>query len=97
MSMETMPGRIDDDKTPPGAFTTLSGAPAGFADQIEGEASGYTPAALAPGNSTVKVEHWDQAWYMGSLTPGLGKIVQTDTIQKYIDHAEHQNILTGAW
>lgn len=66
-----------------------------FADRITGETSSHTPIALAPGNNTVKVEHWAQSWYMGSLTPGVGKIVQTDTLQRYTDHAEHQDIATG--
>jgi len=57
-------------------------------DKIGGEAAGYTPPATCNFNST-KVEHWAQQWSIGSTTSGAGALVQTDTLQKYIGHADH--------
>jgi hypothetical protein len=74
----------------PGKETT-SGP--GFADQIAGEAAGFIPTAVCSG-SGVKVQHWGQDWYVGSLTLAAGVRVQSDVIQKYIDHALHQSIVS---
>jgi hypothetical protein len=76
----------------PGNFTT-SGA--GFADNIQGEAAGFVPTAVCSG-SGVKVQHWGQDWYIGSLTIASGVRVQSDVLQKYIDHALHQSIVSPA-
>jgi hypothetical protein len=70
-----------------------------FADQIGGEyfslPANPTPTCPPPLGST-PVQHWGQEWRVGSLTPGSGARVQTDNIQKYLDHARHTNIASPA-
>lgn len=65
-----------------------------FSDHMGGESSTHTPTPQSPqsplGNH--KVQHWPQAWYIGSTTPGSGTKVQTNTFQKYQDHADHENV-----
>jgi hypothetical protein len=61
-----------------------------FADNIQGEASGFVPAASCTGDA-VAVQHWGQEWRVGSTTSGSGRRVQTNTLQKYTQHAEHTN------
>ncbi|MCP3959162.1 MAG: hypothetical protein GY719_15030 [bacterium] len=65
-----------------------------FADRIAGERSDRTPIPKNPQQPLEdhKVQHWEQKWYVGSQTPGEGTLVQTNTFQKYQDHAEHQNV-----
>jgi hypothetical protein len=90
-------GIVNDDPTcnwrrgAPGGFTA-SGTM--FDDMIGGEAAGRTPAPTAPQSppGTQRVQHWAQAWFIGSTVPGHGTKVQTNTLQKYLDHAEHENI-----
>lgn len=69
-----------------------------FADFIQGELSTMTPAPHTPQSplSATAVEHWGQAWHVGSATSGLGAQVQTDSLQKYIDHARHLSITSPA-
>ena len=76
---------------PATGYTTSAGTPALFADHIQGELSTYTPTPGC-GGGTTKVEHWGQDWYIGSVTPGIGGRVQSDTLQKYQDHAIHTGI-----
>ncbi len=80
----------------PGSSTTSSSA---LADEIQGEALSLPPVPVptfqSPLGST-KVQHWGQEWRVGSSTSGLGARVQTDTIQKYTDHAVHQSIVSPA-
>jgi len=67
---------------------------AAFSDHIQGETSDKTPTPtgpLTPLGST-RVYHWGQDWYVGSATPGSGRRVQSDTLQKYRDHAAHESI-----
>ena len=90
-------GVVKDDPTsdwrrgPPGAFPSTTTM---FADLIGGETPTHTPAPTAPGSplGTTKVQHWGQSWYIGSQTPGKGTKVQTDTLQKYLDHGEHLSV-----
>ena len=81
---------------PPGSLTSTDST---FADQIGGEyfslPANPTPTCPPPLGSTA-VQHWGQEWRVGSLTPGRGARVQTDKIQKYLDHARHTNIQTPA-
>jgi len=65
-----------------------------FDDLIGGEGAGQTPAPQAPKTplGSVKEQHWGQDWYVGSTTPGKGTRVQSDTLQKYLDHGEHLNV-----
>ena len=70
-----------------------------FADDIQGEAfslpANPTPSCPPPLGST-PVQHWGQEWRVGSSTPGSGARVQTDNIQKYLDHARHTGIVSPA-
>jgi len=61
-----------------------------FVDRIGGEAVGvgFIPEPACAGPAT-PVQHWGQEWYVGSETPGQGRSVQTNTLQKYQEHAEH--------
>jgi hypothetical protein len=63
-----------------------------FTDQIQGAPSGSTPPTACP-SAGQAVDHWGQEWFVGDLYPlGGGAAVQTDTIQKYTNHAEVQSI-----
>ncbi len=66
-----------------------------FADFIGGEDAAHTPRATCDGNST-PVQHWGQEWRVGSIAPGFGRRIQTDTFQKYIGHAAHTSIVSPA-
>ena len=79
----------------PGSLTTSN---AGFSDFLQGEAFSLpaVPTPSCQGTSTTTVEHWGQEWWIGSLTTGSGVRVQTDTLQKYLDHALHLNIVSPA-
>jgi len=65
-----------------------------FFDNIQGETKEHIPAPMNPQAplGTKAVQHWGQEWYIGSTTPGKGTKVQTNTLQKYQDHGEHQDI-----
>jgi hypothetical protein len=70
--------------------------PANFTDLIQGETNDKNPQPQNPQNplGNTAVYHWGQAWFVGSRTIGAGIRVQTDTIQKYRDHARHENIVS---
>jgi hypothetical protein len=80
----------------PGNLTSTDST---FADHIGGEyfslPANPTPSCPPPLGST-PVQHWGQEWRVGSSTPGSGARVQTDNIQKYLDHARHTNIVSPA-
>lgn len=80
-----------------GGFST-AGAGAPFADQIGGENLSLppTPTPTCNTGTSPKVEHWGQEWWFGSLMPGVGVRVQTDTLQKYKDYADHESIVSPA-
>lgn len=84
----------------PDGHTTSSGAPAAFADHISGPPVGPSnvPAPTKPESplSPTKVFHWGQEWRIGSLSPGLGARVQSDSLQYYVDHGRHLNIVSPA-
>jgi hypothetical protein len=65
-----------------------------FYDQMQGESAGHTPTPKNPQTprGSTKVQHWAQSWFIGSTDPGKGTKVQTNTFQKYQDHARHENI-----
>jgi hypothetical protein len=44
--------------------------------------------------STNKVDSDFQQWYAGTTTVGSGLLVQTDTLVRYIDHGEHQTVVS---
>jgi hypothetical protein len=63
-----------------------------FDDVIQGESAGHKPTPQAPSGGSTRVQHWGQEWYVGSVTPGSGTLVQTNTLQKYQDHATHEGV-----
>lgn len=66
-----------------------------FYDHIGGERTGRSPTPVYETNWTgVAVEHWSQDWRIGTCTPASGPRVQSDTIQKWTDHALHTNIIS---
>jgi hypothetical protein len=80
---------------PPGSITLTS---ARFADKIQGENYALPPnpwptSPQSPLSDTV-VQYWGQDWRVGSLQPNYGRRVQSDYIQKYIDHAEHSPVFS---
>ena len=67
---------------------------AAFADHITGRAiSGAVPVPVCSGTAT-KVQHRNQSWYVGSLTIGVGVLVQTDVLYRYTQHGEHDSIVS---
>jgi hypothetical protein len=81
---------------PAGSYTTPSDA--SFADDIGGEnitGGGFTPIPTPGcGSGSTAVEHWGQSWYVGTTANGSGARVQSDTLQKYQDHAVHNSIVS---
>ncbi len=75
--------------------TGINEAESTFADSIGGEDAAHTPRATCDGNST-PIQHWGQEWRVGSTTPGFGRRIQTDTLQKYLGHAAHTQIISPA-
>jgi hypothetical protein len=65
-----------------------------FDDQIDGERVGKIPSTSCA--SSTLVQSWGQAWYIGSVTSGVGKRVQTNTLVKRRGSATHTNIVTPA-
>ena len=72
--------------------------PADWKDVVGGEASTFTPMPQNPqtplGNTAVT--HWNGEWRVGSKDIGKGLRVQTNTWQKYQDHARHTNVVSPA-
>jgi hypothetical protein len=83
--------------------------PLGFCDLLEGW-EGNTPTNYIQGQQLgvgfvptagcnephAAVQHWGQEWRVGSTTHGMGKRVQTDTLQKYTEKADHTVITSPA-
>lgn len=66
-----------------------------FLDHIGGENSDRTPTPVYnPSWTGVAVQHWAQDWRVGSCVIGFGPRVQSDTLQKWTDHALHTGITT---
>lgn len=65
-----------------------------FADVMQGETAGHHPAPMAPQNplGTHKVQAMAQEWRIGNTTPGKGTLVQRNILQRWQDHATHENI-----
>jgi hypothetical protein len=70
--------------------------PADWPDYVSGVGmtGGPMPVPLAPGTplGNTKVIHWPGEWYVGSLTIGEGVKVQTNTWERYQDHARHESV-----
>jgi hypothetical protein len=70
-------------------------AGAEFFDLLGGENSSRVPTPVYSPNWTgAKVQHWGQDWHVGTCNLGSGPRVQSDTIQKWTDHALHTNIVS---
>ena len=87
----------DWDQSPEGCGTTLSSAPAEMWDFIQGDFVGhYPPPVYNTQQNGPAVIHWGQEIRVGTCTAGAGPRVQTDTLQKYTDHAAHTGIISPA-
>lgn len=67
--------------------------PASWSDDIGvHDGQGRTPPWQNPQDplGATKVDHWGQAWYVGTQTISQGTHVQTNTHQRYTDHARHE-------
>jgi hypothetical protein len=54
------------------------------------------PVPLTPQTplTSINVLHFDQEFYVGNITPSVGRRVQTDVAQFYLDHGLHLNVLS---
>jgi hypothetical protein len=71
--------------------------PGDIADLMEpGRFSGQVPTPTFPllPLGTIKVFHRSQEWYIGSVLIGIGRRVQDNVQQYYVDHAAHENVVT---
>ncbi|MGH6839933.1 MAG: hypothetical protein ACREDT_14270, partial [Methylocella sp.] len=70
--------------------------PNNWNDVVEGEAKGFVPTLMNPQSplGATAVDHWSGTWGIGDGHPGKGVTVQTNTWQKYQDHARHTNIVS---
>ncbi len=68
---------------------------AAIADQISGAklGTGEFPVPTC-GGTAAAVDHWVQEWRVGSATPGVGKRVQCDTLQRYTNSGAHLGIIS---
>ncbi len=72
---------------------TLS--PNDWNDVIGGETAGHVPTPHNPATPPpTAINHWDGKWSIGGVNPGNGVRVQTNTWQKYENHARHTNIVS---
>jgi hypothetical protein len=66
-------------------------------DEIAGEAPSQTPTPVYNANQNgAAVQHWGQEWRIGTCVTGAGPRVETDTLQKYVDHASYNGVVTPA-
>jgi hypothetical protein len=80
-----------------GCGTTLSSAPAEMWDFIQGAFIGnYPPPVYNTQQNGPAVYSWGDEIRIGTCTIGAGPRVQTNTLQKYTDHAAHTGITTPA-
>jgi len=57
-------------------------------------ATGWPPQWTNPGASHTPVDRCLQSWYVGSLTPGSRARIQSNTLRRYTDSGEHEDIAT---
>jgi len=90
-------GKVNDQPNnwPNGAAGAINVTGTDWGDRLSVEGAG-SPNPQSPQSplGTTKVYHRAQEWFVGSLTSGSGTKVQTDTIQLYLDHGEHHNIVS---
>ncbi len=83
-----------------GPATAYTPSGATFADVVQGQAVSPPPYPFPTGPAsplgTTAVHHFTQSWFVGNTTPGSGAQVQTDTLQRYVDHAAHLNVVSPA-
>ena len=80
-----------------GCGTTSSSTPAEAWDFIQGAFLGNYPAPVYNTQQNgPAVVHWGEEIRVGTCTIGAGPRVQTNTLQKYTDHAAHTGITTPA-
>src|SRR5258708_1423156 len=66
-------------------------------DGIFGEVSSRIPTPVYNVNQNgTAVQHWGQEWRIGTCTTGAGPRVETNTLQKYTDHAAYTGVTTPA-
>jgi len=67
-----------------------------FSDFIQGQRFTHvpTPQFGSENLGSEKVQHWGQEMYVGSTTNGAGRRVQSNTQQKFRDHATHEDIVS---
>jgi hypothetical protein len=63
---------------------------------VQGAKSGSAPPSQHPPTTlgTTTVDHWSGTWGIGDGHPGAGVTVQTNTWQRFQDHARHANIVS---
>lgn len=80
-----------------GAGCATTAADLTFPDGIYGENPSYNPTPVYnPSWTGVEVETWGQDWHIGTCVNGSGPRVQSDNIEKWIDHALHTQIVSPA-
>jgi hypothetical protein len=68
--------------------------PVDWSDEISAyTGTGANPVVNCSGPHTAVV-HWAQQWRFGSTTPGQGQLVQADMLQKYLNDANHTNVVS---
>jgi len=66
-------------------------------DEIQGEVPSRIPTPVYNVNQNgPAVQHWGQEWRIGTCNTGFGPRVETNTIQKYTDHAAYTGVTTPA-
>ena len=77
-----------------GGLTILPADASRFVDGIGGEIPSRRPTPVLDPASTTAIQHWGQAWQIGSTNIGVGRRVQTNLLQKNIGRALHTNIVS---
>jgi hypothetical protein len=76
----------------PGCTTAVN-----FLDKIQGETPSQIPTPVYNTRQDGSaVQHWGQDWRVGTCQVGSGPRVQSDVLQKYIEHAAHTSIVSPA-
>ncbi len=66
-------------------------------DTIQGEVPSRIPTPVYNVNQNgTAVQHWGQEWRIGTCNTGFGPRVETNTLQKYTDHAAYTGVTTPA-
>jgi hypothetical protein len=84
--------RDDEKKWPRGAPKNWAHPADQMYDQIGVWGDKDPPPENPPPPDGPRVDHWGQRFYIGSMVTGLGAPVQDDVLQRYLDHARHENV-----